>query len=98
GLCDMPSWRARRGASFAGRDDVDNYMMVGLHFSNGADSTYTYEVTDQLRRQPHGGIITIEIAADTITVPTKPGGGGGGSMFDPNVNPYDPTDPTEIEI
>ena len=98
GLCDMPSWSASRGKSFAGRADVDNYMMVGLHFSNGADSTYTYEVTEQMRRQPHGGIITIEIAADTITVPVNPGGGGGGSMFDPNVNPYEPEDPTEIEI
>ena len=51
-----------------------------------------------MRRQPHGGIITIEIAADTITVPVSPGGGGGGSMFDPNVNPYEPEEPTEIEI
>lgn len=97
GLCDMPSWSKSRGKSFAGRTDVDNYMMLGLHFSNGADSTYVYPVTEQMRRQPHGGIITIEILADTITVPAKPGSGGG-SMFDPNVNPYEPTDPTEIEI
>ena len=98
GLCDMPSWSRSRGQAFAGRADVDNYMMLGLHFINGADSTFVYPITDQMRRQPHGGIITIEILADTITVPIKPGGGGGGSMFDPNVNPYEPGDTTEIEI
>lgn len=68
-----------------------NYLELNLIFPNGRDSTYLFDVTDQVKEHFKGGVITIHL--DSIAVP----GGGGDSMFDAIVE--DPTEEThEFEM
>lgn len=87
GLCDMEPWRTSRGPQYMGsRTDLANCVLLDLLFSNSTDALFAYDVTQQMQRQTHGGVITIEIDADTITVP-KPGSAAG-SGFKPTVEEY----------
>lgn len=90
GLCDMECWsESRDNPQYAGsRSDLRNHVYLDLSFSNSTDSVYGYDVTDQVRRQSHGGIITIEIDMDTLKRPTS-SSSGAGSGFDPYVAPQD---------
>lgn len=86
GLCDMEPWYASRGAAYKGsRTELNNRLYVDFAFSNSTDSIFSYDITDQLQRQCHGGVITLEIDMDTVTIPSAPGGGS----FDPIIAPSD---------
>ncbi len=90
GLCDMPPWHEARGAPYKGsRSELKNRLMLDFLFKNSMDSTYSYDITDQLQAQSHGGVITIEIDMDTVKIPVSPGSSGSG--FDPTVNEYTDT-------
>lgn len=90
GLCDMVGWDRSRSTDYGGsRTDLANNLEVGLRFANDTDSIFSFDITDQMRRQVHGGIITIELDADTIPVPSRPGGGRPTGGFDPTISPVD---------
>ena len=57
-------------------DDHRHYMDVNLLFNNGIDSTFVFDVTDQVRRRYKGGVITVELNMDTIPIPSRSGGSG----------------------
>lgn len=94
GLCDMPPWFASRADhNYSGsRTDIGNLLLLSLHFNNNAEKIFSYDVTDQMRRQAHGGIVTVEIDADTIKYQT-PGGG-----FNPYLENYGDSIVNEFEI
>lgn len=56
--------------------DGRHYMDVNFIFNNGMDSTFVFDVTDQVKRQYKGGVITIDLDVDTIHIPTRKGGSG----------------------
>lgn len=53
-----------------------HYLDVTMIFSNGADSTLVFDVTDQVRRLFRGGVITVELDMDTVPIPRRSGGSG----------------------
>jgi hypothetical protein len=57
-------------------DDHNHYMDVTMQFNNGIDSTFVFNVTDQVRKRYKGGVITVELDMDTIAIPTRSGGSG----------------------
>ncbi len=57
-------------------DTYQHYMDVNMQFNNGIDSTFVFNVTDQVRRRYKGGVITVELNMDTIPTPSRRGGSG----------------------
>ena len=66
------------------RDKVQNQLALKMQFNNGVDSTFVFDVTDQVQRRFRGGVITVELDMDTIPVPNIRGGSG----FDAVVEDY----------
>ena len=65
-------------------DKEPHFMDLKLLFNNGNDSTFVFDVTDQVRRYFRGGVITMELDMDTIRVPSASRGSG----FDASVEDY----------
>lgn len=57
-------------------DGQRHYMDVTMQFNNGTDSTFVFDVTEQVRKRYKGGVITVELDVDTISIPTRSGGSG----------------------
>lgn len=57
-------------------DRYRHYMDFTMQFNNGMDSTFVFDVTDQVRKRYKGGVITVELDVDTIKIPTRSGGSG----------------------
>ena len=53
-----------------------HYFDVTMQFYNGKDSTFVFDVTDQVRKLFRGGVITVELDMDKVPVPSKTGGSG----------------------
>lgn len=89
GLCDMEGYSAaNRAPQYNGsRTDLPNYLVIEFEMKHGSTQSMRYEITDQMRRQCHGGIITIEVDANDIPDPEDVNGGG--SLFHPVVDDYD---------
>lgn len=68
---------------------IRNYMEVNLIFYNGRDSTFVFDVTDQVKKRYKGGVITVHIDVDGINIPTGGGGDGNGGMFDAEVKDFE---------
>ena len=70
-----------------GETDLNNrhYLDVNMQFYNGMDSTFVFDVTDQVRKLYRGGVITVELDMDHVPVPVRPGGSG----FDAVVKDFD---------
>ncbi len=97
GLCDMEPWVRSRGTRYDGSmGQLQNLAMVNFQFANSSDSVYIFNVTDQMQRQAHGGIVTIEIDVDTLKIP-NPGTTSQGGGFNPYIAPGDSID-HEYEI
>ena len=58
------------------KDRSRHYMDVNFLFNNGMDSTFVFDVTDQVRKRYKGGVITIDLDVDTIPLPSRAGGSG----------------------
>ena len=71
------------------KDKYQHYMDINMQFNNGMDSTFVFDVTDQIRKRWKGGVITIELDMDTIPVPRR----SGGSAFNAIVKDFE-----EVEI
>ena len=89
GLCDMEGYgRDTRSPFYTGsRDDLNNYVVLELNMSGGSTQSLKVDVTDQMRRQCHGGIITIHLDCNEIPNPHE--GGASGSLFNPTVEDYE---------
>ncbi len=67
------------------KDKDSHFMDVTMNFNNGTDSTFVFNVTDQVRKRYKGGVITVEINMDTIPIPSR----SGGSAFNAVVKDYE---------
>lgn len=76
------------------KDDNKHYMDVTMQFNNGVDSTFVFDVTDQVRKRFKGGVLTVELDMDTIPVPRR----SGGSAFDAVVKDYEDGGTHEFEM
>ncbi len=65
-------------------DGYRHYMDVTMKFNNKNDSTFVFDVTDQVRKRWKGGVITVELNMDTVSIPSRSGGSG----FDAVVEDY----------
>ena len=84
----MPHYSQKPKPEYNGtRTDLPNYLMVDVRFRNGTEKTLQFDVTDQCRKQSHGGIITVVIDCGEIELPE--GESGQGSLFVPTVEDYD---------
>ena len=66
-------------------DKYKHYLDIDMVFNNGMDSTFVFDVTDQVRNRWKGGVITIELDMDTVPVPRR----SGGSAFNAIVKDYE---------
>ena len=66
-------------------DKVPHYLDVTMLFNNGMDSTFVFDVTEQVCRRWRGGVITIDLDMDTVRIPTRKGG----SAFDAVVKDFE---------
>ena len=67
------------------KDDANHYLDVTMQFNNGMDSTFVFNVTDQVRNRWKGGVITVELDMDSIRIPSR----NGGSAFDAIVKDFE---------
>lgn len=76
------------------KDQEEHYMDVNMQFNNGVDSTFVFNITNQVRSRWKGGVITVELDMDTIPVPVRKGG----SAFDAVVKDYEDGGTHEFEM
>lgn len=87
GICNQNGNRIKSYSEV--KDNINHYMDLTMQFNNGLDSTFVFDVTDQIRHRWKGGVITVELDMDTIPIPRRTGG----SAFDAIVKDYE-----EVEI
>ena len=83
GMCNMNANRIKHIEDV--KDEASHYLDVTMQFNNGMDSTFVFDVTDQVRRRWKGGVITVELDMDTVGVPSR----SGGSAFDAVVKDFE---------
>ena len=91
GICGQNANRVSRADE--NKDSERHYIDVQMQFYNGMDSTFVFDVTNQVRERYKGGVITVELDMDTVPIPKRPGGSG----FDAVVKEYD-QERHEIEL
>lgn len=74
GICGQNGNRVSRAEEI--KDSVRHYFDVLMQFSNGMDSTFVFDVTDQVRKRYKGGVITVVLDMDTVPTPVRKGGSG----------------------
>ena len=92
GLCGLNPNRIKRREDVA--DKHSHYLDVTMQFNNGLDSTFVFDVTDQVRRRWKGGVITVELDMDTVRIPSR----SGGSAFDAVVKDFEDGGTHEFEM
>lgn len=75
-------------------DGIRHYMDVKMQFLNGKDTTLIFDVTDQVQTRYKGGVLTVELDADTLKIPVGHPGGG----FDAVVKDFDEVEFPPIEL
>ena len=92
GMCglNVSSVKSQQGFNAA----TKHYLDVTMQFNNGMDSTFVFDVTDQVRRRYKGGVITVELDMDSIPVPSR----SGGSAFDAIVKDFEDGGTHEFEM
>lgn len=91
GICGLNANRVSRAED--SNDTEHHYIDVMMQFYNGMDSTFVFDVTDQVRERFRGGVITVVLDMDTVPIPKRPGGSG----FDAVVKEFD-QETHEIEL
>lgn len=76
------------------QDAHRHYTNFTMQFNNGIDSTFVFDVTDQIRNRYKGGVITVELDMDTVQIPRRSGGSG----FDAVVKDYEDGGTHEFEM
>lgn len=92
GMCDLNPNAITRQEDIP--ENRRHFMDVTMLFNNGIDSTFVFDVTDQVRQKYKGGVLTIELDMDTIPVPSR----SGGSAFDAIVKDYEDGGTHEFEM
>ena len=92
GMCSIDANRVGRNEIV--NDNNKHYMDVTMLFNNGIDSTFVFDVTDQVQKRYKGGVLTIELDMDTIPIPSR----SGGSAFDAVVKEFEEVGPYEFPI
>lgn len=88
GLCDLTPYEQDDSPQYHGsRTDLTNNLYVEINMGN-AKQTLQFDVTDQVRQQSHGGVITLVIDANDIPDPVHPDPVSN-SVFVPTVEDYD---------
>ncbi len=75
-------------------DGHHHYIELEMQFYNGMDSTFVFDVTDQVRKRYKGGVLTVELDMDTVNIPSRSGGSG----FDAVVKDYENGGTHEFEL
>ena len=75
-------------------DPQHHYMDFTMQFNNGIDSTFVFDVTEQVKKRYKGGVLTVELDVDTIKIPTRSGGSG----FDAVVKDFEDGGTHEFEM
>lgn len=83
GMCGMNANRIKNIEDV--KDEANHYLDVTMQFNNGMDSTFVFDVTDQVRKRWKGGVITVELDMDTVRIPSR----SGGSAFDAVVKEFE---------
>ena len=63
-------------------------------FNNGKDSTFVFDVTEQVRQRWKGGVITVELDVDDVMIPSRKGG----SAFDAVVKDFEDGGTHEFDL
>ena len=92
GICGSEANKITRASEV--NDQHRHYMDFTMQFNNGIDSTFVFDVTDQVRQRYKGGVITVELDVDTIPIPTRSGGSG----FDAVVKDFEDGGTHEFEM
>jgi hypothetical protein len=83
GICGENGNRIKRREDV--KDEHQHFLDMTLLFNNGMDSTFVFNVTEQVRQRWKGGVITIELDMDSVHVPSR----SGGSAFDAIVKDFE---------
>lgn len=92
GICGMNANRAKKREEV--RDEQPHFLDLTMQFNNGMDSTFVFDVTEQVRNRWKGGVITIELDLDTVPVPSR----SGGSAFDAIVKDFEDGGTHEFDL
>ena len=92
GMCGLNANRISRGVEL--NDGQRHYLDVTMQFNNGMDSTFVFDVTDQVRQRYKGGVLTVELDMDTVPIPKRSGGSG----FNAVVKDWEYVDVPVIEL
>ncbi len=92
GICGLRANGVTRADEVS--DPHRHYMDMTMQFNNGMDSTFVFDVTQQVRQRYKGGVITVELDLDTVPIPTRRGGSG----FDAVVLDYEDGGTHEFEM
>ena len=92
GICGNEANNLSRASEV--RDAHRHYMDFTMQFNNGIDSTFVFDVTDQIREKYKGGVITVELDMDTVPIPSRSGGSG----FDAVVKDFEDGGTHEFEM
>ena len=92
GICGQNANRIKK------REDVEDtnqhYLDLTMLFNNGMDSTFVFDVTEQVRRRWKGGVITVELDMDTVRIPSR----SGGSAFNAIVKDFEDGGTHEFDL
>ncbi|MBR1548709.1 MAG: hypothetical protein IJ637_08300 [Prevotella sp.] len=83
GICGQNGNRIKRADEV--KDTHPHYLDITMQFNNGMDSTFVFDVTQQVRERYKGGVLSIELDVDTIQLPSRKGG----SAFDAVVKEFE---------
>lgn len=92
GICNLKANEVTRASEV--KDLYHHYMDITMQFNNGIDSTFVFDITDQVRKRYRGGVITVELNVDTIRIPSRSGGSG----FNAVVKDYEDGGTHEFEM
>lgn len=92
GMCRTNPLKIRTRADVT--EKGHHYMSTTVYFNNGMDSTFVFDITDQVKSRYKGGVITVELNMDTIPIPSR----SGGSAFDAVVEDFQDGGTHEFEM
>ena len=94
GIPGVAANRVTRAKEVEESDNQNHYFDVKMLFSNATDSTFVFNITDQVRKHYKGGVITVELDMDTVPIPQRRGGSG----FDAVVKDFEDGGTHEFEM
>ena len=92
GICGQNANRIKNREDV--KDPHQHYMDLTMLFNNGKDSTFVFDVTEQVRQRWKGGVITVELNVDDVMIPSRKGG----SAFDAVVKDFEDGGTHEFDL